>query len=163
MLIELRIRNFAIIKEAELEFGPGLNVLSGETGAGKTIIMSALGLLLGIRASPDMIRAPAKEAIVEGRFELEGDSPAIEALSERPHQDGNHELLIRRTIAESGRARVVINDQLATVQTLAHLGANLVQVYGQHEQQSLLRNENHRQILDRHAGLEAELADYRVA
>ncbi|HTW89430.1 MAG TPA: DNA repair protein RecN [Candidatus Binataceae bacterium] len=163
MLIELRIRNFAIIKEAELEFGPGLNVLSGETGAGKTIIMSALGLLLGIRASPDMIRAPAKEAIVEGRFELEGDSPAIEALSELPGQDSSHELLIRRTIAESGRARVVINDQLATVQTLAHLGANLVQVYGQHEQQSLLRNENHRQILDRHAGLEAELAAYRVA
>jgi DNA repair protein RecN (Recombination protein N) len=162
MLIELRIRNFAVIKEAALEFGPGLNVLSGETGAGKTIIMSALGLLLGIRASPEMVRAQAKEAVVEGRFELEGDSPAIEALSELPGQDGNQELLIRRTIAESGRARVLINDQLATVQTLAHLGANLVQVYGQHEQQTLLRNENHRQILDRHAGLDAALADYRV-
>lgn len=163
MLIDLRIRNFAVIKEAALEFGPGLNVLSGETGAGKTIIMSALGLLLGIRASPDMIRAEAKEAVVEGRFELEGDSPVIETLSELPGQDGTRELLIRRTIAESGRARVLINDQMATVQTLGRLGASLVQVYGQHEQQTLLRNENHRQILDRHAGLEAALTDYRVA
>jgi len=163
MLVELRIRNFAVIKEAALEFGPGLNVLSGETGAGKTIIMSALGLLLGIRASPEMIRAEAKEAQVEGRFELEGDSPAIEALSEIPGQDGGGELLIRRTIAEAGRSRVSINDQMATVQTLARLGASLVQVYGQHEQQTLLRNESHRQILDRQAGLEAELADYRAA
>jgi DNA repair protein RecN (Recombination protein N) len=163
MLIDLRIRDFAVIKDATLEFGPGLNVLSGETGAGKTIIMSALGLLLGIRASPEMIRAPAKEAVVEGRFELEGDSPAIETLSELPGQDDNRELLIRRTIAESGRARVLINDQMATVQTLGRLGANLVQVYGQHEQQTLLRTENHRQILDRHAGLDAALADYRAA
>jgi DNA repair protein RecN (Recombination protein N) len=163
MLIELRIRNFAVIKEAELVFGPGLNVLSGETGAGKTIIMSALGLLLGIRASPDMIRSDAKEATVEGMFELEGDSPASETLSEIAGHNGNNELLIRRTIAEGGRARVVINDQMATVQTLARLGASLVQVYGQHEQQTLLRNENHRQILDRHAGLEAMLVEYRAA
>ncbi len=163
MLIELRIRNFAVIKEAELVFGPGLNVLSGETGAGKTIIMSALGLLLGIRASPDMIRADAKEATVEGLFELEGDSPAIETLGEIAGHNGNHELLIRRTITEGGRSRVVINDQMATVQTLARLGASLVQVYGQHEQQTLLRNESHRQILDRHAGLEAMLAEYRAA
>src|SRR5579884_3115108 len=163
MLIELRIRNFAVIKEAVLEFGAGLNVLSGETGAGKTIIMSALGLLLGIRASPDMIRAEAKEAVVEGLFELEGDSPAIEALSELSVDDGGRELLIRRTVAEAGRSRVTINDQMATVQTLARLGAGLVQVYGQHEQQTLLRNENHRQVLDRHAGLETALADYRAA
>ncbi|MBF6569502.1 MAG: DNA repair protein RecN [Candidatus Binataceae bacterium] len=163
MLIELRIRNLAVIKEVSLEFGAGLNVLSGETGAGKTIIMSALGLLLGLRASPEMIRTDAKEAIVEGMFELEGDAPAIEALHEIPHTNGGSELLIRRTIAEGGRSRVMINDQIATVQMLARLGANLVQVYGQHEQQSLLRNENHRQILDRHAGLEPALAEYREA
>ena len=73
MLAELRIRNFAIIEEAALEFGAGLNILSGETGAGKTIILSALGLLLGERASPDIIRTDAKEAVVEALFELEGE------------------------------------------------------------------------------------------
>ena len=75
MLVELRIRNFAIIEGAALYFGPGFNVLSGETGAGKTIIMTALGLLLGGRASPDMIRAGQNEAVVEGMFELEGEAP----------------------------------------------------------------------------------------
>ncbi|MGH7905274.1 MAG: AAA family ATPase, partial [Candidatus Binataceae bacterium] len=93
MLVELRIRNFAVIREAALEFGPGFNVLSGETGAGKTIIMSALGLLLGARASPDMIRSGAKEAVVEGLFELEGDSPAIEAIAPSARDDGGQELL----------------------------------------------------------------------
>ncbi len=160
MLVELRIRNFAIIEEAALVFGPGLNVLSGETGAGKTIIMTALGLLLGSRASPDMIRAEASEAVVEGLFEIEGEGALpLDTLS-----DGNQrELLIRRTIAaEGGRSRATINGELATVQTLARLGANLVQVYGQHEQQFLLRTESHQQILDRHAGLEAALAEYRA-
>ena len=73
MLLELRIRNFAIIDQVALDFGAGLNVLSGETGAGKTIIMNALGLLLGMRASPEMVRADHKEAVVEGRFQVEGE------------------------------------------------------------------------------------------
>lgn len=163
MLVELRIRNFAVIREAALEFGSGLNVLSGETGAGKTIMMSALGLLLGSRAAPEMIRAGAKEAIVEGLFELEGDAPALQALGELEEGIENRELLIRRTIAEGGRSRVAINGGLATVQTLARLGASLVQIYGQHEQQSLLRAESHCQLLDRHAGLDTALADYRAA
>ena len=81
MLVELRIRNFAIIDEVALEFGAGLNVLSGETGAGKTIVMNALGLLIGGRASPDMIRAGQKEALVEGLFELEGEAPLPEAIA----------------------------------------------------------------------------------
>ncbi|MGH8013365.1 MAG: AAA family ATPase, partial [Candidatus Binataceae bacterium] len=157
MLTELRIRNFAVIEEAALSFGPGLNVLTGETGAGKTIIMTALGLLVGMRASPDMIRAGAKEAIVEGVFELEDEPPAD---GEWLEADGR-ELLIRRVIAEGGRSRVSINDRLATVQSLARLGSTLVRVYGQHEQQTLLARENHLEILDRQAGLEAQLSTYR--
>src|SRR5260370_10308316 len=82
MLVELRIRNFAIIEGAALYFGPGFNVLSGETGAGKTIIMTALGLLLGSRASPDMTRAGQTEAVVEGLFELEGEAPLPEGARE---------------------------------------------------------------------------------
>ncbi len=156
MLALLRIRNFAIIEEAALEFGAGLNVLSGETGAGKTIILTALGLLLGERASPDMIRAGEKEAIVEALFEIEGEVPGLD-------ETGKRELLIRRVIAEGGRSRVTIGGELATVQSLARIGAALVQVYGQHEQQSLLRAESHREILDRFARLDGELAAYRAA
>src|SRR5260370_6280605 len=97
MLTELRIRNFAVIEEAALTFGPGLNVLSGETGAGKTIIMMALGLLLGARASPDMIRSGAKEAVVEAAFEFEGEGPVLEAAEglrdDRPPGLGNSRMI----------------------------------------------------------------------
>ena len=162
MLVELRIRNFAIIDEVALEFGSGLNVLSGETGAGKTIVMNALGLLVGGRASPEMIRVDKKEAIVEGLFELEGEGPAPE-MAPAPGEEARHQVLIKRVIAEGSRSRVLINDELATVQGLARIGANLVQVYGQHEQQALLRTETHLAILDRYAGLETELGEYREA
>ncbi|MGH7778449.1 MAG: DNA repair protein RecN [Candidatus Binataceae bacterium] len=158
MLVELRIRNFAIIEEAELEFDAGLNVLSGETGAGKTIILTALGLLLGGRASPDMIRTGEKEAVVEALFEIEGEVPGLASP-----ETGKRELLVRRVIAEGGRSRVSIGGELATVQSLARIGAALVQVYGQHEQQSLLRAESHREILDRYARLDDELIAYRAA
>ena len=158
MLHELRIRNFAIIQEASLEFGPGLNVLSGETGAGKTIVLTALGLLLGGRGSPDMIRAGEKDAVVEALFELEGET-APEGF---PARDPAHrELAIRRVIAEAGRSRVTVDGELATVQNLGKIGAALVQLYGQHEQQSLLRAESHREVLDKYARLEAELAAYK--
>jgi DNA repair protein RecN (Recombination protein N) len=159
MLLELRIRNFAVIEEAALEFGPGLNVLTGETGAGKTIILSALGLLLGARASPDMVRAETREAVVEARFEIEGETP-IPGLADPSSDHG--EVLVRRVVAEGGRSRVTVDDALATVQTLSKLGAALVQVYGQHEQQSLLRAESHQEILDRYAGLEPALVRYRA-
>ncbi len=163
MLVELRIRNFAIIEGATLYFGPGFNVLSGETGAGKTIIMSALGLLLGERAASDMIRAGQGEAVVEGMFELEGEAPLPEGL-ERLADADHRELVIRRTIAaDGGRSRAWLNGEMATVQTLARLGQNLVQVYGQHEHQTLLRADNHLELLDRHAGLEAAIEHYATA
>src|SRR6201984_1463678 len=105
MLTELRIRDFAVIEEAALTFGPGLNVLSGETGAGKTIIMTALGLLLGGRASPEMIRTGVKESVVEGIFALEGEAPMPEA-ADWVDGDNPREIVIRRSIAEGGRSRV---------------------------------------------------------
>ena len=163
MLVELRIRNFAIIEGAALYFGPGFNVLSGETGAGKTIIMTALGLLLGGRASPDMIRAGQSEAVVEGLFELEGEAPLPEGTQQFA-ESAQRELLIRRTLAaDGGRSRAYVNGELATVQTLARMGQGLVQVYGQHEHQTLLRSESHLQLLDRHAALDAILEQYGAA
>jgi DNA repair protein RecN (Recombination protein N) len=160
MLTELRIRNFAVIEEAALSFAAGLNVLSGETGAGKTMVMTALGLLLGGRASPELVRTGTREAVVEAVFELEGEGP-ITGAGEWLEADNRSELIIRRVIAEGGRSRVSINGKIATVQALAQLGAGLVQIYGQHEQQTLLQRENHLLILDRHGGLETELAAYR--
>ena len=159
MLTELRIRNFAVIEEAALSFAAGLNVLSGETGAGKTIVMTALGLLVGGRASPELVRMGAREAVVEGIFEIEGEAPIADA-AEWLGPDNPRELIIRRVIAEGGRSRVSINGKLAALQVLVQLGTVLVQIYGQHEQQSLLQRENHLLILDRHAGLETELARY---
>jgi DNA repair protein RecN (Recombination protein N) len=159
MLAELRIRNFAIIEEAALEFCPGLNILSGETGAGKTIILSALGLLLGGRASPEVIRTEATEAVVEALFELEGEL-ALDGLAARTTEQ--RELVIRRVIAEGGRSRALLDNEMATVQTLARIGPALVQVYGQHEAQSLLRSESHEAMLDRFAAVENLLAQYRA-
>jgi len=162
MLLELRIRNFAIIDQVELEFGPGLNVLSGETGAGKTIIMNALGLLLGMRASPEMVRTDRKEAVVEGRFAVEGEGLPADSFAS-PGEPAPTELIVKRVISEAGRSRVLINDEMATVQTLGRIGAALVEVYGQHEQQTLLRTENHLTIVDRFAALERDLDSYREA
>jgi DNA repair protein RecN (Recombination protein N) len=160
MLTELRIRNFAVIEEAALSFAAGLNVLSGETGAGKTIVMTALGLLLGGRAAPELVRMGAREAIVEGVFEIEGEAP-IAGAAEWIDRENPRELIIRRIIGEAGRSRVSINGNIATLHSLSQLGAALVQIYGQHEHQTLLQRENHLTILDRHAGLETELAAYR--
>jgi DNA repair protein RecN (Recombination protein N) len=160
MLTELRIRNFAVIEEAALSFAGGLNVLSGETGAGKTIVMTALGLLLGGRASPEFVRMGARESVVEGVFELDGEAP-ITVAEDWLDPDNSRELVIRRTIGDGGRSRASINGSLASLQSLAQLAPALVQVYGQHEQQSLLQRENHLLILDRHAGLELEVGAYR--
>src|SRR5207237_9412228 len=107
MLTELRIRNFAIIEEAVLSFSPGLNVLSGETGAGKTMIMTALSLLIGGRASADLVRSGGKEAIVEGIFVLDGEVPIAAATGWRYPEDPR-ELIIPRVRAEGARVRVSV-------------------------------------------------------
>lgn len=160
MLTELRIRNFAVIEEAALSFAGGLNVLSGETGAGKTIVMTALGLLLGGRASAELVRMGARESVVEGVFEMEGEAP-IAGLAEWLDPNTSRELIIRRTIGDGGRSRASINGNIVSLQSLAQLGPALVQIYGQHEQHSLLQRENHLLIVDRHAGLEPEVSAYR--
>ncbi|MBV8774220.1 MAG: DNA repair protein RecN [Deltaproteobacteria bacterium] len=160
MLTELRIRNFAVIEEAALSFASGLNVLSGETGAGKTIVMTALGLLLGGRASPELVRMGARESVVEGVFEIEGEAP-IAGVAEWLDPNNSRELIIRRTIGDGGRSRASINDNIVSLQSLAQLGPALVQIYGQHEQHSLLQRDHHLLILDRYAGLEPEVSAYR--
>ena len=154
MLRELRIRQVAIIDEVALSFGPGLNVISGETGAGKSILLQSLALLCGARGSADLIRADADEAVVEGLFEcaLPG------ALREAVGIDDDGDVLVRRHLTRTGKSRLYINGAPATLAMLAQLGEYLVHIYGQHEQAVLLRPANHLELLDRFADLAAPRA-----
>lgn len=148
MLTELHVRDLALVEEVWLEFGPGLTVLTGETGAGKTVLVSALKLLLGERADSTMVRAGAAEALVEGRFLI-----------------GGSEVVVKRRLSAEGRSRCSIDGEMATVTMLAELLGGQVDLHGQHEHQALLSPSRHASYLDRFAGRTAEdaLEAYRSA
>jgi DNA repair protein RecN (Recombination protein N) len=160
MLSTLSITNFAIIDRLEVEFGPGFNVLTGETGAGKSIVMDAVGLLLGDRANPELIRAGCEEAIVEALFDLAGCADLQAAIAAAGFAAGD-ELILRRLISRSGRSRAYVNGSLATLAQLQPLAEQLVAVCGQHEHQGLLQREAHLPFVDRFGGHEQLLNDYR--
>jgi DNA repair protein RecN (Recombination protein N) len=163
LLSELRIRNFALIDELSVRLGPGLNVLTGETGAGKSIIVGALSLLLGERATADVVRAGAERASVEGVFEI-GDSPElVRWLDEQGVEVEDGLLLLKREVAVEGRNRAWINGSPATAGTLGEVGAALVSLHGQHEHQTLLRREEQRAILDAYAGNEGRMGEVAAA
>ncbi len=152
MLTELRIRNFALIDELSVRLGPGLNVLTGETGAGKSIIVGALSLLLGERASADVVRTGAQRASVEGVFELDDRDSLAGWLDERGIDSADGVLVLKREVATEGRNRAWINGSPATAGLLGDLGAMLVDLHGQHEHQTLLKRDEQRAILDAYAG-----------
>lgn len=156
MLTELRIRNFAIIESVTLPLGEGFNVLSGETGAGKSIIVGALGLLLGERASADLIRSGADKATVEGVFDISGARDVAALADERGIEIEEDTLVLRREIASSGRGRAWINGATVTATVLAEIGRQLVNLHGQHDAQMLLDGESQRRILDAFGGAESE-------
>ncbi|KPA14041.1 DNA repair and genetic recombination protein [Candidatus Magnetomorum sp. HK-1] len=147
MLKELRIRNFAIIEVLEITFSNGLTVLSGETGAGKSIIINALNLLLGHRATGKYIRTGAKTAEVEGFFEI-NDHPQIKKIMDINGLDSSNGLLIRRIISRKDRHKIFINDRQSTIQLLSQLTSSLVNISGQHAHQRLLNEDEHLLILD---------------
>ncbi|HEX7019332.1 MAG TPA: DNA repair protein RecN [Gemmatimonadaceae bacterium] len=151
MLTELRIRNFAIIESLTLPLAAGFNVLSGETGAGKSIIVGALGLLLGERASADVIRTGADRATVEGVFDV-GERPEIHALLDAKGIDVEEPLVVLKREVTAGRARAWINGTTVNAGLLADVGRLLVNLHGQHEAQTLLDPESQRRILDAFAG-----------
>jgi DNA repair protein RecN (Recombination protein N) len=148
VLEEIHVRNLALIEEAWIEFGPGMTVLTGETGAGKTALVGALKLLVGERADSGMVRSGTAEAVVEGRFALEGG-----------------EVLARRKVTADGRSRCTIDGSMATVGELARILGPAVDLHGQHEHQSLLTSSRHAGYLDRYIGEDAETvaARYREA
>jgi len=157
MLQELRIRNFAIIDELNLSFSKGFNVLTGETGAGKSIILNAVHLLLGDKATEEWIRSSEEEASVEALFDISGNPEVTDRVKEKVHQlqvTGEEDsLLIRRVISRTGRGKVFIGGSLATLGVLSEVGEGLLSIYGQHEHQSLQRVETHIDILDEFGGL----------
>jgi DNA repair protein RecN (Recombination protein N) len=152
MLTDLFIKNFAIIDSLHVAFGKGLNILTGETGAGKSIIIDAVNLILGGRASADLIRTGEEEATVEALFDLSGH-PDISARLAESGVECDGELLVKRVVARSGRNRVFVGGGLSTLAALSECARELINIYGQHESQTLLKPENHLRLLDDFGGL----------
>jgi DNA repair protein RecN (Recombination protein N) len=161
MLRELSIRNLAVVEEAVVPFAAGLNVLTGETGAGKSIVVDALLLITGARAQLDWIRTGAETALVEAVFEIDPAGPVAALLDEAGHHPGDGQLVVKRELARSGRHRAFVNDGAATVGLLERLGELLVELHGQHEHQRLMEPARQLLLLDRFA--EADDRRERVA
>lgn len=149
MLTHIHIRDFAIIDELSLELAPGMTVLTGETGAGKSILVDALGLVLGDRADPSVVRQGADRAEVSVQMDISGEAAAAHWLREQGMDD--QECLLRRVVGRDGRSRAWINGSPTTLQSLRTLGEMLVDIHGQHAHQSLMRREVQRRILDDYA------------
>lgn len=154
MLKELRIRNLAIIDNLSIRFAPGLNVLTGETGAGKSIIVDSLGLALGERAQTDMIKAGKEDASVEAFFEI-----VAHPLLEQIGITSKDAIILRRNMSSAGKSRAYINDTIVNIQSLSEIGRTLVDIHGQHEHQSLLSTENQRILLDLYGKLHDKRAE----
>jgi DNA repair protein RecN (Recombination protein N) len=152
MLRLLNIVNFAVIDRLQVEFKQGLNVLSGETGSGKSILIDALGLLLGDRSSADLIRTGENRAFIEGVFEIDGNTPLEELLADAGVDTSEGEALIRRELVAQGRGRIFINNQVANVGLLKSIQPHLIDIHGQGDQQSLLLPEAHLNLFDSFAG-----------
>ena len=163
MLTELRIRNFAIIESVTLPLAKGFNVLSGETGAGKSIIVGALGLLLGERASADLIRSGAEKATVEGVFDVSGTPELAAFADERGIEVEDDTLVLKREVTAAGRGRAWANGATVTAAVLAEVGRKLVNLHGQHDAQTLLDSESQRVILDAFGGAEGQAVKVRAA
>jgi DNA repair protein RecN (Recombination protein N) len=155
MLRELKIKDFAIVDDLSIEFEPGLNILSGETGAGKSIVIGALGLLLGARAQSDQIKTGAKSAEVQAFFDIDG-AAELDALG----IDSSEGVIVRRIISTNGKSRVYINDNLANVKSLEAFGKYLVDIHGQHDHQRLTSSEKQRAFIDSFGKLDALLEEY---
>jgi DNA repair protein RecN (Recombination protein N) len=159
MLTHLRIQGYAVIDDLTLTLSPGLNALTGETGAGKSIVAGALSLLLGERASSDVVRTGAARAVVEGVFDVSGREDLARRLDAHGLGAEDGLLILRREVVAEGRSRSWINGSPATAGMVGALGSALVDLHGQHEHQALLRADEQRRILDAFGGLGAEAAE----
>jgi len=147
MLLEITIKNFAIIEEISLNFENGMTVLTGETGAGKSIIIDAMNLMLGARASSEVVRHSASKAEIQGFFSIE-QNPALVSILEDNGIPVEDELIIRREIFQNGRSVSRINGQMVNLSVLKAVGQHLVDIHGQHDQEELMRAPLHIAMLD---------------
>jgi DNA repair protein RecN (Recombination protein N) len=161
MLKSLEIKDYALIDHINVEFGKGLNIITGETGAGKSILIDAMSLLLGERASTEVVRKGAQKSFVEGIFDVELNKK-VKSLLEENEIEFQPELIIRREISLKGSNRCFVNDSPITLNIVKELGDLLVDLHGQHEHQSLLRKETHTDFLDEFANNFKLLEDYRI-
>ena len=152
MLLQLNIKDFAIIDNLHITFGKGLNILTGETGAGKSIIVDAVKLILGDRASLEDIRSSKDEAVVEAMFDI-SSLKDVAGLMETTGLPNEENIIIRRVISRSGKNRTFINNSMANLTLLQEIGSRIIDIYGQHDHQSLTRQEEHIDILDNFGGL----------
>ncbi len=148
MLTSLYLKNYILIKEAEVHFHPGLNIVTGESGAGKSILVGALAQMAGGRGSSDMVRGDERKAVIEARFTLEEQHPLWNTLRQNELERNGDELIIRKEIGASGTSRIFINDTPVSLQVLNSFSRQLVDLHGQHQHQKLLHPENHLSYLD---------------
>ena len=160
MLKSLTIRNYALLEFVEIEFESGLNILTGETGAGKSIIIDALSLILGDRASSDVVRKGSDKAIVEGIFGM-AENEKVKALLKQNEIELQEDFILRREVSIKGQSRSFINDSPVSLTVLKEIGDHLVDLHGQHEHQSLLRPETHIGLLDEFGSLDKLVDEYR--
>src|SRR5579862_3992535 len=163
MLSYLQIRDFAIIDAIELELRPGLTVLTGETGAGKSIIVDALQLLAGGRAGAEVVRHGAERAEVSGTFDLARAPRELKPWLEEQSVSAGTELVIRRVVGSDGRSRAYLNGQSVPVQLLREAGSILIDIHGQHEFQSLTRSAAQRELLDGYGSLTGAVSQVGIA
>ena len=157
MLARLSIRDIVLIERLDIEFAPGLAVLTGETGAGKSILLDAFALALGGRGDAGLVRHGAEQGQVTAVFDIPKNHPAAKILAENGLDDTG-EMILRRVQLADGRTRAFINDQSISVQTLKAVGAALVEIHGQHDERALVDAATHRRLLDAFAGLEKDVA-----
>ena len=163
MLVELRLKNFAIIDEISISFGENLNIITGETGTGKSLIVDAINIILGDRFTVDHVKSEEKQTSVEALFELGDDCGIAERFERVGIGDPDGELVIKRVFNPGGKNRIYINGSIVTLGTLSEITDGLVNMFGQHEHQSLLKKSNYLNYLDTFSKLEHELSEYKTS
>ncbi|MCL5742883.1 MAG: AAA family ATPase, partial [Acidobacteria bacterium] len=159
MLVELAIENYAVIERLRVRFHPGLNLLTGETGSGKSIVVDALGLLLGGRASAESVRTGAERARVSGIFEAPQNRILRQLLEQAGLECEDGELLVEREVLSNGKSRAFLGSRPVTAALLRDVAPHLADIHGQHDQQLLFSEDAQRELLDEYAGLAEALTE----
>lgn len=163
MIAQISLKNYAIIDSLTVEFSEGLNIITGETGTGKSIIIDAINILLGDKVSSDIVKTGNTQATVEALFDISSNKELLYKLEEQGYTASDNQLVIKRVIPDTGKGKVFINGSLATLNILADVTTGLIDIFGQHEHQSLIKPTNHIKFLDLYSDNFPLLEDYREA